>query len=161
MAGQRVQLPLGLSPEDVACNVADELVAERLAIERRKQAAVAQLEARDKAEQAAAFAEAAETLANQHAAMALKRYADAYHAFFRAEYRPAVSLLDEANGLHGNDPRFFYLRGLARLRLGQSQPATDDFRAGGERERQRPYGVFQALERIQGHERMRIEQYRP
>ncbi|MBL8892766.1 MAG: hypothetical protein JNL67_22510 [Planctomycetaceae bacterium] len=59
------------------------------------------------------------------------------------------------------DPRIFYLRGLALLRTGQDQAAADDLRKGAELEAlqygRRNYNIPRALQRIQGNDRALLE----
>ncbi|MCO6455100.1 MAG: hypothetical protein J5I93_07355 [Pirellulaceae bacterium] len=189
VAHLRIELPAEQSSEEIAHYVTDQLTIERQDAQQRQQQQLAQQQARIREQQAAELAAAlaesqrreaerlawleasrkraaaetrasAERLAAEHAAMALKRYADAYHLFFQGRYRQSAELLDEAISLEGDDPRFHYYRGLARLRLGQSDLAQADFQAGGALERHGRYGVGQALERIQGPERGLIERFR-
>jgi hypothetical protein len=60
------------------------------------------------------------------------------------------------------DPRAWYFRGLAALRLGRTDEAEADFTEGAERE-SRDAGVWpvsRSLERVQGPERLQLERHR-
>lgn len=96
----------------------------------------------------------------QDEARALKLYGKACHIFFQGGNDAVIATLDEAIGLDDGDPRMFYFRGLAKRRLGRSDEAAADFQRGGELERSGAFAVGVALERIQGPERLVVEEYR-
>jgi tetratricopeptide (TPR) repeat protein len=142
---------------------AEELAAQREAEKdaaRREAERQALLRAAEFAAASAAQQDQVHTLARQRAD-ALKLYGGAYHDFFDGKYEKALASLDQAIDLDPADPRYRFYRGLVRLRLGQSEDAVVDFRRGGELERQGAFGVGAAMERIQGRERLMIEEYRP
>ena len=167
-AAETQQVALALAKQEVAEKLAARREAERLAA--RQQAG--KEAARREAERVALLKAAEEETARQtqkdeirrlarQQADALKIYGGTYHHFFEGKYKLVLDALDQAIALDSSDPRYFYFRGLARLRLGQSEEADRDFREGGELERQGAFGVGAALERIQGRDRLTIERYRP
>ncbi len=182
IADDKIPVPDAPSPDDVAQSLEAEFrsareTAERLAAQRKAEELAAQreaeknaarreaerralLRARQIATERAARQTQRQTLARERAA-ALKMYSGAYHDFFQGKYESALTSLDQAIGLDPDDPRFHFFRGLVRLRQGQGEDAGADFRRGGELERQGAFGVNAALERIQGQERLMIEEYRP
>jgi hypothetical protein len=98
----------------------------------------------------------------RHQAAALKLYGSAYHSFWNGNYQVALDGLDRAIELNSEDPRCFYYRGLSSLRLGDREAALNDFERGGELELLQTFtGVGVALERLQGPDRLLVEQYRP
>ena len=61
------------------------------------------------------------------------------------------------------DPRVFYFRGLTDLKLGHEPEAKQDFLTGAQSESKdvnKFYNVSRALERVQGSERVELENYR-
>jgi hypothetical protein len=93
-----------------------------------------------------------------------KMYGNGVHAFFSHDYVKAHDCLNkiiDSDG--GKDPRCYYFRGLAYLKLGREPEARADFAKGAELETvdsQKFYNVSKALERIQGDSRVIIEEYR-
>lgn len=87
---------------------------------------------------------------------------DGMHAFHAGEFNRAFDDLTQAIQTGSNDPRSYYFRGLAALRIGRLAEAEADFAAGAEREID--FGgmerVSRSLERVQGHDRLRLERYR-
>ena len=74
-----------------------------------------------------------------------------------------MTLLTSVIASAANDPRALYFRGLTCLRLGREDEAKQDFQQGGKLEAkdlERTYNVSRALERIQGPDRMLLEQFR-
>ena len=61
-----------------------------------------------------------------------------------------------------DDPRGYYFRGLAALRLGRTSEAEADFTTGADRELATGSmrRVSQSLERVQGHDRLTLERFR-
>lgn len=85
------------------------------------------------------------------------------HAFHAGSVEEAFDYFDRAAQREPDDPRVFYFRGLAYLRLGRPDEADADFRKAAELETTRAvgfYNVNQALERVQGRPRVAIEQIR-
>ena len=85
----------------------------------------------------------------------------AYHAYFDGRYSESASHLDEAIALNDKDPRLYYFRGLAKYRLGDTDACVADFQRGGDAEYNSTVPVGAALERVQGRERLLLEEYRP
>ncbi len=82
-------------------------------------------------------------------------------AFYHADYEEAIEQLTHAAEFDPRDPRIFYFRGLAKLRLGNDQEAEQDFRHGATLEaRYQRQDVGLALQRVQGSERLMLEQHR-
>ena len=90
-------------------------------------------------------------------------YGNGVHAYFACDPLAAYENLTAAINGGSKDPRAFYFRGLAFLKLGRSPDAQLDFRTGAELETQdvgRFYNVGKALERVQGSARLELEKYR-
>jgi hypothetical protein len=91
-------------------------------------------------------------------------YGNGVHAYFAQDYVKAHQLLTSAIDGHSQDPRCFYYRGLALLKLGRPQEAEADFQRGAKLEgaidQVRAYDVARALERVQGSDRTTLEQFR-
>ena len=96
-------------------------------------------------------------------AVLAQQYGSGVHAYFMGDAAEAYERLTAAVQGGSKDPRVFYFRGLVYLRLGRPQEATMDFRKGAELESKdinRFYNVGKALERVQGAERLQLENYR-
>ena len=92
-----------------------------------------------------------------------KMYGNGVHAFFSSDYAKAHECLSRAMDAESKDPRCFYFRGLAYLKLGREPEAREDFAVAADLEAldaYKFYNVSKALERVQGKSRMAIEQYR-
>ena len=92
-----------------------------------------------------------------------QQYGSGVHAYFMGDAEGAYERLTAAVQGGSKDPRVFYFRGLAYLRLGRPQEAAMDFRKGADLESKdinRFYNVGKALERVQGSERLELENYR-
>ena len=90
-------------------------------------------------------------------------YGNGVHYYFGSDYSRAYDSLSAAIRGGSKDPRAYYFRGLAELRLGREPDATADFTKGAELESADANGryfVGQSLERIQGPTRAALEQYR-
>ncbi|MBN2579459.1 MAG: hypothetical protein JXB10_10745, partial [Pirellulales bacterium] len=90
-------------------------------------------------------------------------YGDGVHAYFAGDYRQAHKQFTAAIDGGTQDPRVFYFRGLAYLKLGRPQEAAVDFRRGALLETRnvgQRYQVAQALQRVQGDVREQLETYR-
>lgn len=89
-------------------------------------------------------------------------YGGGVHAYFAGDY--ARSHDDLSSAIQGgiDDPRAWYFRGLAAVRLGRIDEAEADFTEAAERE-SRAVGVWpvsRSLERVQGPERLQLERHR-
>ena len=83
------------------------------------------------------------------------------HAFYRGDYATAIDNFDRATGYGSLDPRVFYFRGVAKFRQGRSDEARFDFQYGAQLEaRQGRTDVGRSLQRVQGQDRVVLEQYR-
>jgi len=90
-------------------------------------------------------------------------YGNGVHYYFGNDYSRAYDSLSSAIRGGSKDPRAYYFRGLAELRLGREPDATADFSMGASLEATDANGryfVGQALERVQGPTRKTLEQYR-
>jgi hypothetical protein len=92
-----------------------------------------------------------------------QKYGLGVHAYFAGEYPKAHEQLTAAIDGGSKDPRAFYFRGLAYLRLGRAQDANVDFQKGADlesRDVNKFYNVAKSLERVQGADRVALENYR-
>ena len=89
-------------------------------------------------------------------------YGRGVHAYFSRNYLDAHHLLSDAIVSGSKDPRVYYFRALALNRLGRPDEATTDLVTGASLEfsGDEPVKVGRALERIQGAERLMIEDQR-
>jgi len=84
------------------------------------------------------------------------------HAFHTGDFDRAYDDLTQAIEAGSDDPRVFYFRGLAALKLGRTGEADADFIAGAEREATDggTARVSRSLERVQGCDRLALERHR-
>ena len=91
-------------------------------------------------------------------------YGRGVHAFFDRDYEGTVTILLQAVEIKSIDPRPYYFLGLALLRQGKAEEADQYFRQAAQWEYSgralRDYNVAEALRRIQGEDRLRIENIR-
>jgi len=89
-------------------------------------------------------------------------YGIGVHAYFRGNHQRSTEALTRAIDEGSTDPRCFYFRGLASMRMGHDYAAYNDFEMGANFEASRSalYTVGRSLERIQGPARMVLESYR-
>ena len=91
-------------------------------------------------------------------------YGKGVHAFFDRDYEGTVTMLLQAVEIKSVDPRPYYFLGLAYLRQEKTEEADQYFRKAAQLEYSgralRDYAVSEALRRIQGEERLRLEQIR-
>jgi hypothetical protein len=90
-------------------------------------------------------------------------YGNGVHAYFSRDYIKAYEHLTSAIEGGSSDPRCYYFRGLAYVRLGREQEAETDFTKGAaleSRDIDRFYNVARSLGRIQGKTRLLLEQHR-
>jgi hypothetical protein len=87
---------------------------------------------------------------------------DGMHAFHAGDYDRAYEHFTNAIDAGTVDPRSYYFRGLAALRMGRTSEAQADFTTGAERELAggSVRRVSQSLERVQGPDRLTLERYR-
>ncbi len=84
------------------------------------------------------------------------------HAYHAGDFNRAYDDLTNAIEAGTSDPRSYYFRGLAALRLGRTSEADADFASGAEREATSGSirRVSLSLERVQGHDRLALERFR-
>ena len=89
-------------------------------------------------------------------------YGDGVHSFYAGDFQQSHSYLSQVIDLGTDDPRVYYFRGLSALQLGKRNAADADFKkgAGFEAERGNMRAVSRAIERIQGPDRLLLEQCR-
>ncbi|MFM7074697.1 MAG: hypothetical protein ACKO3G_01340 [Planctomycetaceae bacterium] len=90
-------------------------------------------------------------------------YGAGVHAYYDGDYQTAYDALTAAIEAGSLDPRAYYYRGLASIKLGRADDEIDgDFSEGASRESMGRGGlsVSRSLERVQGRDRMRLEKYR-
>lgn len=101
-------------------------------------------------------------LAAQEAVLA-QNYGSGVHAYFAGDFVKSYEMLTATIQGGSKDPRAYYFRGLAYLKLGRSQEAEADFNKGAElecKDTNRFYNVGKALERVQGSTRAQLESHR-
>ena len=92
-----------------------------------------------------------------------QKYGLGVHAYFAGDAVKAYEQLTDAIDSGSKDPRAFYFRGLAYLKLGRTQEANLDFQKGADlesRDTNKFYNVAKSLERVQGAARMALENFR-
>jgi hypothetical protein len=90
-------------------------------------------------------------------------YGNGVHAYFAGDFVKAHDQLTAAVTGGSHDPRVYYYRGLAYVKLGRDQEAVQDFKRGAELESKdfnRSFNVARSLERVQGAARQQLETYR-
>ncbi|MEX2111547.1 MAG: hypothetical protein WD845_00075 [Pirellulales bacterium] len=88
-------------------------------------------------------------------------YGNGVHHYFSGDFGGAIAELDAAINSGSRDPRAYYFRGLAKLRMGYDGAA--DLQQGAALEASdtdQYYPVSRSLERVQGSTRQTIERYR-
>ncbi len=90
-------------------------------------------------------------------------YGRGVHAFFAGRLQQSEQLFSQVVAAGSQDPRVYYFRAMARLRLGQRVEAEQDMRLGASLEAENPgsqYVVGRSLERVQGTGRRVLENFR-
>jgi len=89
-------------------------------------------------------------------------YGRGVHASFAGNGDEAEQYLTQAIQSNPSDPRPYYFRALTRLRRGQDTEGRADMQAGAAADARAPgrWAVGSALERVQGSERLLLEDYR-
>lgn len=91
-------------------------------------------------------------------------YGSGVHSFFAGQLARSYDDLTNAIEAGSSDPRVYYFRGLAALRMGRTDEVEADFSKGAELEsdpeKVMVVDVARALERVQGPERMQLERHR-
>ena len=91
-----------------------------------------------------------------------RAYGAGVHAYFSGDAQRAYDDLTQAIEAGTSDPRAWYFRGLAALKLGRLDEAEADFSTAATRETEAAgdWGVSRSLERVQGHDRLALERHR-
>lgn len=89
-------------------------------------------------------------------------YGSGVHSYFAGDYQRAYEELSQAIEGGTKDPRAWYYRGLAALKLGRTDEAEADFSAGASHEADGTgaWPVARSLERVQGCDRLKLERHR-
>jgi hypothetical protein len=89
-------------------------------------------------------------------------YGAGVHAYFDGDFFRSHQILSGAVAAGSTDPRVFYFRGLALLRLQREADGLADFAAGADREATgwNTRLVSRSLERVQGPDRLLLERAR-
>ncbi len=91
-------------------------------------------------------------------------YGAGVHSFFAGQLGRSYDDLTNAIEAGSRDPRVYYFRGLAALRMGRTDEAEADFTKGAELEadpqRLMVVDVARSLERVQGPDRLQLERHR-
>ena len=89
-------------------------------------------------------------------------FGDGMHAYFGGSNAEAESCFHQAVGDNPNDPRVHYFLGLCLLRQGYGDEARTEMTIGAALEARAPgsYAVGKSLERVQGGDRLLLEEYR-
>lgn len=89
-------------------------------------------------------------------------YGTGVHAYHAGDYQRSFEDLTAVIDGGARDPRAFYFRGLAALKLGRFDEAEADFAAGAAREAAAlgSWNIPRSLERVQGEDRLRLERHR-
>lgn len=89
-------------------------------------------------------------------------YGNGVHAYYSGDYQRSYEELSTTIEGGTQDPRAFYFRGLAALKLGRLDEAEADFALGANAEAagRGNWPVGRSLERIQGEPRLQLEKHR-
>ncbi len=90
-------------------------------------------------------------------------YGRGVHAFFANRTLDAEHLFSQVIAAGSTDPRVYYFRAIARMRLGKTIEAEEDMQIGAAYEARNPgrrHAIGIALQRIQGTARQTLERYR-
>ena len=90
-------------------------------------------------------------------------YGRGVHAYFAGDYVEAHTQLTAAIEQGSKDPRCYFFRGLALTKLGRADQAEQDFMEGARMElsdEEMLYPIGRSLERVQGTDRMTLEDTR-
>ncbi|MDR3183167.1 MAG: hypothetical protein LBT89_09675 [Planctomycetaceae bacterium] len=91
-------------------------------------------------------------------------YGRGVHAFFAGDYKAALGFFQQVEKSGSNDPRPYYYAGLTYKRIKNKEKSEEYYKKAASLEFgeniKREYDVSDALHRIQGRERLIVEQYR-
>jgi hypothetical protein len=98
----------------------------------------------------------------QHPSSGSALYGRGVDAYFSGNSAEAEQFLGQAIAELPDDPRPYYFRALSLIRAGRSDEARSDMEVGAALEARRPkqFAVGTALERVQGSDRLLLEQFR-
>lgn len=84
------------------------------------------------------------------------------HAYHAGDFHRAYEDFTQAIEAGTHDPRGYYFRGLAALKMGRTSEAQADFTTAADRELETggTRRISQSLERVQGPDRLTLERYR-
>ncbi len=91
-------------------------------------------------------------------------YGQGVHSFFNGDYEAAIEVLSKLDTIKAEDPRAYFFLALAQKRLGENDLADKNFKKAArlelEKRTARDFNISATLRRIQGRERLEVEQYR-
>ena len=90
-------------------------------------------------------------------------YGNGVHEFHSGDFVKAFEYLSKPINAKTEDPRPYYYRGLALIKMGRPEQAAQDFKSGAEQELKDTTGRYRidfALERCQGPSRLTLEKTR-
>jgi hypothetical protein len=90
-------------------------------------------------------------------------YGQGVHAYFSNQHFEAFESLNKVIEQGSQDPRAYYFRGLAKMRLGMQEDVKSDFDMGAMLEvksADRIYPIGASLQRVQGCDRLSLEKHR-
>lgn len=94
---------------------------------------------------------------------AQRYYSEGVHQYFNGASSKADALLTQALAYSPRDPRAYYFRGLARMKMGRTYEGEQDMRIGASIEAAwtgNPLDIGRTLERVQGGHRLKLEEIR-
>ena len=97
------------------------------------------------------------------AAQLTATYGRGVHAYFGGQASQADALLTQVAQAGSSDPRVYYFRAMARMKLGRTYEAENDMRIGATFEARNPgFGstISKSLQRVQGTHRRTLEKFR-
>jgi hypothetical protein len=90
-------------------------------------------------------------------------YGRGVHSYFGNQVSLAEQQFSKVIDAGSTDPRVYYFRGIARLRMGRQHEARSDMRIGADYEARRPGdrgAISKSLQRVQGQGRLMLERFR-
>ena len=88
-------------------------------------------------------------------------FASNIHRYYSGEFDQLIAELSGIVNEDLEDPRIYYLRGLAFLKTGQQEMAAEDLKKGAELEAlqygKRNYSIARTMQRVQGNDRAMLE----
>ena len=93
----------------------------------------------------------------------LATYGRGVHEYFSGDTQRAEQYFTQVIGAGSRDPRAYYFRAMARLRMGRQYEAENDMRVGAAYEARNPgrrHSIGNSLQRVQGTDRRKLEKFR-